>query len=212
MSNRLFTDDTGKEIASANGRTAEALEAIAVALSGGEGTIKSYKMLLNLIKSGLIKRWLEVGDQITVNKESGLSVTVAGDGVTAATVDEDAFLAKTGHAGVAAYEFVYDGSAWHLDGAAVELSAYGIATTGTPAANDVIVIHEAASEIVFDVVHVNNTARAVTLLTKDLLHYGAIPFCPSQALYVVKASMYPDGLPAPRDKKLDFVISDLHQV
>ena len=196
MSNRLFTDDTGKEIASANGRTAEALEAIAVALSGGEGTIKSYKMLLNLIKSGLIKRWLEAGDQITVNKESSLSVTVASDGVTAATVDEDTFLAKTGHAGVAAYEFVYDGSAWHLDGAAVELSAYGIATTGTPAANDVIVIHEAASEIVFDVVHINNTARAVTLLTKDLLHYSAIPFCPPQALYVVKASMYPDGLPA----------------
>ena len=115
MSNRLFTDDTGKEIASANGRTADALETIAIALSGGEGTIRSYKMLLNLIRGGLISRWLHVGEQIVVNKESGLSVTVTG-GITAATVDEDVFMAATGHAGTAAYEFAYDGAAWILNG------------------------------------------------------------------------------------------------
>lgn len=193
---KIAKDETMQRSAAAHERAADALDAIAVALSGGEGTIKSFKMLLNLIKSGLIKRWLDVGDQISVNKESGLSVTVAGDGVTAATVTEETFLQATGHAGTAAYEFTYDGAAWHLNGEAVELSAYGITPTGTAAANDVIVVHEAASEIVFDVVHINNAARAVTLLTKDLLHYSAIPFCPAQALYVVKASKYPDGLPA----------------
>lgn len=193
---KIAKDETMQRSAAASERQAEALEAIAVALSGGEGTIKSYKMLLNLIKSGLIKRWLDVGDQISVNKESGLSVTVAGDGVTAATVTEETFLQATGHAGTAAYEFTYDGAAWHLNGEAVELSAYGITPTGTPAANDVIVVHETAAEIIFDVVHINSSVRAMTLLTRDLLHYSAIPFCPAQALYVVKASKYPDGLPA----------------
>lgn len=195
MSNRLFTDDTGKEIASANGRTADALETIAIALSGGEGKITSFKMLLNLIRGGLISRWLHVGEQIPVNKESGLSVTVTG-GITAATVDEDVFMAATGHAGTAAYEFAYDGAAWIMNGEAVELATYGISLTGTPASGDTVVVHETASEIVFDVVNIDKKHRAVDLLTRDLLHYGALPFCPSQSLYSVTAAKYPDGMPA----------------
>ena len=195
MSNRLFTDDTGKEIASANGRTADALETIAIALSGGEGTIRSYKMLLNLIRGGLISRWLHVGEQIVVNKESGLSVTVTG-GITAATVNEDVFMAATGHAGTAAYEFAYDGAAWILNGEAVELVTYGVSLTGTPASGDTVVVHETASEIVFDVVNIDKKHRAVDLLTRDLLHHGALPFCPSQSLYSVTAAKYPDGMPA----------------
>ena len=194
MSNRLFTDDTGKEIASANERSADALETIAVALSGGEGKIKSFKMLLNLIRGGLISRWLHVGDQIPVNKESGLSVTVTG-GVTAATVDEEMFLAATGHAGTAAYEFVFDGAAWHLNDSVVELASYGITVTGTPANGDSVVVHETASEIIFDVANINKAKRAVDLLTRDLLHYGALPFCPSQSQNIpMECRWEPTGL------------------
>lgn len=192
---KIATEATLQRTATAGERSANALETIAVALSGGEGTIKSYKMLLNLIRGGLIKRWLSVGDQIAVNKESGLSVTVTG-GVTAATVDEDTFLAATGHAGTAAYEFVYDGAAWHLDGTAVELATYGITITGTPAADSTVVVHETASEIIFDVVNINTDKNAVDILTRDLLHYSAIPFCPAQFLYAVTAELYPDGMPA----------------
>ena len=192
---KIATEATLQRAATAEERSADALETIAIALSGGEGKITSYKMLLNLIKGGLIKRWLQVGDQISVNKESGLSVTVAG-GVTAATVNEETFVAAAGHAGTAAYEFIYDGAAWHLDGEAVELATYGINITGTPAEGDAVVVHETASEIIFDVVNIDDTHRAVDLLTRDLLHYGAIPFCPAQGLYAVVASKYPDGLPA----------------
>ena len=191
---KIATEATLQRTATAGERSANALETIAVALSGGEGTIKSYKMLLNLIRGGLIKRWLSVGGQIAVNKESGLSVTVTG-GVTAATVSEEMFLAATGHAGTAAYEFVFDGAAWHLNDSVVELASYGITVTGTPANGDSVVVHETASEIIFDVVNINTAKRAVDLLTRDLLHYSAIPFCPAQALYVVTAERYPDGLP-----------------
>lgn len=193
---KIAKDETLARMAEANEQMAEALGTVAVALSGGEGTIKSYRMLLNLIRGGLIERWLTVGDQIVVPKESGLSVTVTGDGVTAATVDEETFLAQSGHSGTAAYEFIFDGSAWKLAGETVELAAYGITPTGSAAENDTIVVHETASEIVFDVVHINKTVKAVSLLTKDLLHYGAVPFCPAQALYAVTADKYPDGLPA----------------
>ena len=65
---RIAQESTLKKSVAANERSANALETIAIALSGGEGTIKSYKMLLNLIRGGLIKRWLSVGDQIAVNK------------------------------------------------------------------------------------------------------------------------------------------------
>ena len=193
---KIATEATLQRAALADERMADALETVAVALSGGEGKITSFKMLRNLIRGGLIKRWLSVGDQIVAEKESGLSVSISSEGITAATVDEDTFLAATGHAGTAAYEFTFDGSAWHLDGEAVELAAYGVAITGTAAQNDVVVVHETASQIIFDVANIDSANRSVDLVTKDCLHYGAIPFCPAQLLFAVSADKYPDGLPA----------------
>ncbi len=97
-----------------------------------------------------------VGTALTTEKETGLSVTIgtSGEGtpgVTGATVAESTFIAKIGHSDPGAYEFTYDGAAWHLDGAAVELSQYGITPTGTAAAGDMIVVHVSASAIVMNV-------------------------------------------------------------
>ena len=166
------------------------------------GKITSYSVIRSYLRAGLIRKILAVGDLIRVNKETSLSVTVAGT-ITAATVNEDTFLAKTGHAGAGSYEFSYDGAAWSLHGETVELSEYGVTPTGTPAAEDKIVVHEAASEIVFEVAGidydnpVSKTAEhSLSLITRDVQSYGTIPFHSPQLLKVIAADEFADGLPA----------------
>ena len=124
------------------------------------GHITSFSVIKSYLKAGLIRKILNIGDQIRVNKETSLSVTITGS-ITAATVVEDTFLAAVGSAKTAAYEFAFDGAAWQLEDEhgelhAVELSTYGITVTGTPASGDKVVVHEQASEIIFDVAGIIN--------------------------------------------------------
>lgn len=197
VSKRLATDET-------LGRIAGATEAIALAMSeDAQGEIKHWKSLRNLLRLGLISKVLNAGDQIRVEKESGLSTTFVSEGITVVAVNEETFIAAVGTADPGAYEFIYDGAAWHLNGAVVELATYGITITGTPAADDVIVVHVAANEILFDVlgpdydVSVNPTyPHTLSLLTQDVQQYGTIPFSSPQALYHVDASVWPSGIPA----------------
>lgn len=136
-------------------RMANALEAIAVAQAGGAENL-DIAGASRLISMGLGPKAVPVGTVIETEKETGISVTIgtSGEGtpgVTGATVDESTFIAKIGHSDPGAYEFTYDGAAWHLDGAAVELSQYGITPTGTSAAGDMIVAHVSASAIMMNV-------------------------------------------------------------
>ena len=136
-------------------RMANALEAIAVAQAGGAENL-DIAGASRLISMGLGSKAVPVGTVIETEKETGISVTIgtSGEGtsgVTGATVAESTFIAKIGHSASGAYEFTYDGAAWHLDGAAVELSQYGITPTGTAAAGDMIVVHVSASAIAMNV-------------------------------------------------------------
>ena len=182
-------------------RIAAATELIAMNSGSGAGEVKEWKSIRNFVRAGLVSKILQPGDQVVVDKESALSVTVSGTGITAATVNSEVFIAAVGHTGTAAYEFDYTGSTWHYDGNAVELSVYGIQTTGTPVNGDIIVVHETASRIVFDVIGIdydvpNNAelSNSLTLMTHDVLLYNSIPFCQPQALFSVSAEEFPDGM------------------
>ena len=195
-----FVVDRPKE--STHKRIADALEVIALNTGEDSSEIADWSSLKRVIRGGFIRKVLQVGDKLRATKETSLSVTVTG-GISAATVDEDTFIAATGHTGTAAYEFIHDGSAWHLHGEEVELAAYGIVASGTPHADDTIVVHEVASDIIFDVVAIDydvpanaDLEHSVTLLTQDVMHYSAIPYCASQALYAVNAEVFASGMPA----------------
>lgn len=195
-----FIVDRPKE--STHARIADALEVIALNTGEDSSEITDWSSLKRIVRGGFIRKALQVGDKLRATKETSLSVTVTG-GISAATVNEDTFIAKTGHTGTAAYEFTYDGAAWHLHGEEVELAAYGITATGTPHADDAIVVHEVASDIIFDVVAIDydvpaneNLEHSITLLTQDVMHYSAIPYCAPQALFAVAADQFADGMPA----------------
>lgn len=196
----MFTVDRPKE--STHKRIADALEVIALNTGEDSSEITDWSSLKRIVRGGFVKKVLQVGDKLRATKETSLSVTVTG-GISAATVNEDTFIAKTGHTGTAAYEFTFDGAAWHLHGEEVELAAYGITATGTPHAEDTIVVHEVASDIIFDVVAIDydvpvneDLEHSITLLTQDCMHYSAIPYCASQALFAVAADQFADGMPA----------------
>jgi hypothetical protein len=155
---------------------------------------RSWAEIQALIRAGRIKEVCPVRTRLQVDKESGVSTTIHGS-ITAASVNEETFIAAIGRSGTAAYEFVFDGSAWHLHGEDVELTSYGISVTGTPAADDTVVVHVQADKIEFDVVAIDyyepvNDAlkHTITLWTADLLLYGSIPFCaPQKLVHVAEA-------------------------
>lgn len=190
----LISEETGKEMAQALRAGAEAIMKIGNKM-GAYDLPRSWQELQMRIQSGTVRQICPVGTKLQVDKESGVSATVHGS-ITGATVNEDTFIEAIGHSGTAAYEFIYDGSAWHHNGEDVELANYGIAVTGTPAADDTVVVHVQASKVEFDVVDIDydvpvNDAleHTLALWTSDLLLYGSIPFCSPQKLVSVREAL-----------------------
>lgn len=190
----LISEETGQEMAQALRAGAEAIMKIGNKM-GAYDLPRSWPELQMRIQSGTARQICPVGTKLLVDKESGVSATVHGS-ITGATVNEDTFIEVIGHSGTAAYEFIYDGSAWHHNGEDVELTNYGIAVTGTPAADDTVVVHVQASKVEFDVVDIDydvpmNDAleHTLALWTSDLLLYGSIPFCSPQKLVSVREAL-----------------------
>lgn len=181
------------------------LGVIARALTNGAtGEITSHSMAQAIVRAGAAKFYFAPGDLYRVNKETGVYVTITATGVTAATVNEDAFIAKVESAATQGYEFVYDGAAWHLDGAEVELPEYGVTVTGTPVNGDIIVVHVQGSVVLFDVLDADDydvpinpaLTHTLPLLSRDVLSYGTIPYCPVQLLKAVAEDEFPSGMAA----------------
>lgn len=171
-------------------------------IAGKEGgfTPKSWKDVQFIVRQGLAKTYFSVGDQFVVEKETAITATVGNtggtSGITAATVAADTFIAAVGTSHNGEYEFSYNGAEWHFNGEPVQLSAYGIAVTGTPKAGDEVLVHETANKLVFDVIGIDHDTPAdsqfkhsLTLQLHDL--YQIIQFDSAEAIYYAS-----DELPA----------------
>lgn len=156
--------------------------------TGGLDTVKKWSDIQHLVREGLISKYLEVGDQVVVERETGI-VANASAGLSV-TVDEDKFVEATHIAGNIAFEFTYDGGAWRYGEMVVELANYGITVSGTPTVDSFIVVHETASDLIFDVLDIDydvptdkNLKHSLTLGMRDVFTYGTIPFDAPEALY-----------------------------
>ena len=171
-------------------RIAEALELIAINGAGQVTDGQSWKAVQNIVRAGLGPKAFPVGTQFRVKKETSLSAALGTHtGITAVTVTEETFLAHEGVVGSGIHEFKFDGAAWIYEGAPVILADFGLAVTGTAADGDEIIVTEAYTEILFDVVHhktVNGQHRMV-LLMHDLWYNR--PFDSSEALIAVPEAL-----------------------
>ena len=129
------------------------------------GSVMTFARIKEILNAGKGKSYFDVGDQITVEKENSILVTPSNDSLSIAFT-EATFLEKEHEAGNIDYVFTYTADGWKDNhGSIVDLSEYGIVVTGTPSVDDTITVHESASELVFDIAHVENDK--LTLVMHD---------------------------------------------
>ena len=185
---KILKDITGQRIAAG-------VEAIAMALAG-KSEDNSWKGVRNIVRSGMGEKAFPVGTQLVVEKETSMTASLGiHTGVTAVAVAEETFLEAEGVVGSGIHEFVFNGSAWIYNGQAVNLDDFGITPTGTPAADDEIIITEAYQNVIFDVVDHREVTDPVDGVTKPamflLMHnviYGR-PFDEPEALIYAESKI-----------------------
>ena len=172
MAKPLVFNETGQEMVNA-------LNIIALGVSGGISSVPSWAAAKRFVQQGFGKQIFPVGTQVLVEKAASITAS-KGDstGITGASVVQATFLEKMGgtHSGV--YEATYDGTAWHKeDGTTILLSEYGITVTGTPVEGDHVLITEATTQLIFDVVDhdgyknpADSNAHTMTLLLHDCIY------------------------------------------
>ena len=180
----------------------EKMDNIAAALlgvaagQGGDIVVKSWKEIQMIVRMGLARKFFSIGDIIYAEKESAISASCS-NGSVSVSVNAETFIAAIGEAGNLDYEATYDGIEWHKEnGDPVNLTAYGISVTGTPIANDKIVIHETADDIPMMVIGFDqetpvDSTRTHSMSLLMLNTFTGVVFCATQALF-----QFPDGLPA----------------
>lgn len=187
---------------------------ILASIAGQTGGLNftSFADIRQLVRMGLHKTLFHIGDQLVVEKETSIAATVGNPegtaGITAASVNVETFLDALGTAHAGEYEFTFDGVEWQFRSEPVSLTAYGITITGAPIQGDVIVVHEATKEIVFDIVGIDedtpadsNFTHSLTLLAHDCIDLWQ--FDSTEALYfcetALEAGTYCFTLPAGYD-------------
>lgn len=126
-----------------------------MALNSGDQAVTdmNWAGIKNLVRSGLAKKAFAIGQQLQLEHENSMTAGIGNStGITAASVNEAAFLAADGIIGEGIHVFVYADGYWHYGENAVSLSHYGISITGTPVEGDEVIITEAYDSVDMDVV------------------------------------------------------------
>ena len=188
----LVRDSTMQQIAQA---------CAAIAANTGGYNISSFKDVQAIVRAGLASHFFHIGDQIIAEKESAITATVGNTegetaGITAASVTAETFISAIGVVHAADYEFIYDGAGWHFEGAAVQLTTYGITVTGTPIRGDAVIVHETAAKLVWDVIGIDHDTPTDTQFTHSMtvqLHdcFTELQFDAREAIFA-----FPEGLAA----------------
>ena len=179
-------DITGKDMADGIRSIAEAL--------GAKSRI-SFKRLQEIIRAGRIDEYMAIGDEIEVEREKSVSVSSSNVSLTV-TISEDTWDEHVEYLYHGTYEFVYDGYEWSERelGAGLDMAYYGISITGTPAADDVILVTVTTDTLVFvyvakdKVTPVNpNLVHSAAFQMKDCI--GSWQFDASEAIIYADAAM-----------------------
>ncbi len=148
-----------------------------------------------LVRAGLHAA-IPVGAQYEAYRTTGVTVSVYGSGISAASADEGVFTAKAGSSpGI--YRFISSGGKWYLfniDGAEASLSEYGITVTGTPADGDGITVTVTARRLALEVADHDKCCGGdenSVVFTTPVLCYDFIPFSAPQLMIFAEAKLPP---------------------
>ena len=182
----LFTDATGKDIA-------DGIHSIAEAIRDNQKI--SFKKLQQIIRAGEIDNYLAIGDEIEVEKETGLSVSTTNTSMTV-TVTEATWNSHVEHLHHGVYEFIYNGTGWdeHEFGTGIDMAYLGINITGTPIEGDIIAITVSTATLIFQYVAKDKvTPRNPTLTHSAVFQlknlYASRQFAATEAIIYADSAM-----------------------
>ena len=157
---------------------------------------QSWKQIHNLVMAGAGPKLYPVGTQFAVPKETSMTASMGTHtGITGVSVTEETFLNHGDAIGNGLHEFKFDGAVWIHNGEPVNLTDYGISVTGTPAADDEILITEAFDVLLFDVVDHRTVVDPADGLSKPamilLMHHVIYtkPFDEPEAIYYAESAL-----------------------
>ena len=182
-----LTEETGKDMADGIHRIAEAL--------GAKDSL-SFKRLQEIVRAGRIDEYMAIGDEIEVEKETGLSIAVTTTGSLTATITEATWDQHVAHLHHGVYEFTYDGYEWKNNelGEGLDMAHLGITLSGTAADGDVIAVTVSTTTLVFQYVAKDkvtlrnaNLTHSIVLQLKNL--YRNMQFAAAEAIIYASAAM-----------------------
>lgn len=182
-----LTEEVGRDMA-------DGIHAIASAL-GAEAKL-SFKRLQQIIREGRIDNYMAIGDEIEVEKETGLSISVHTTGSLTATITEATWNQHVEHLHHGVYEFTYDGYEWKNNelGEGLDMAYLGINISGTPAEGAVISVTVSTVVLVLQYVAKDKVTLRNTNLTHSAVFqlknlYRNIQFQSAEAIIYASAAM-----------------------
>lgn len=138
-------------------------------------SIDTYDELAEALVSGKIEDYVNVGDELMVNRIKTLSITSNNGNLSFAVSDEQEFIRKIGRIDDDTYVFEYRGSSWMYLEKSINTSDFGFTVNGTPSETDLIYVKMNYEQVSHTFVDFDPTGANVTHpKDPDVKHFAIV--------------------------------------
>ena len=138
-------------------------------------SIDTYDELAEALVSGKIENYVNVGDELMVNRIKTLSITSNNGNLSFAVSDEQKFICKVGRIDDDTYVFEHRGDSWMYLEESINTSDFGFTVNGTPSDTDLIYVKMNYEQVSHTFVGFDPTGENVTHpKDPDVKHFAII--------------------------------------
>lgn len=138
-------------------------------------SIDTYDELAEALVTGKIEGYVNVGDELMVNRIKTLSITSNNGNLSFEVSDEQKFIRKVGRIDDDTYVFEYRGNSWIYLEEAINTSDFGFTVNGTPSETDLIYVKMNYEQVSHTFVDFDPTGENVTHpKDPDVKHFAVV--------------------------------------
>ena len=138
-------------------------------------SIDTYDELAEALVSGKIEDYVNVGDELMVNRIKTLSITSSNGNLSFEVSDEQKFIRKVGRIDDDTYVFEYRGNSWMYLEEAISTGDFGFIVKGTPSETDLIYVKMNYEQVSYTFVDFDPTGANVTHpKDPDVKHFAIV--------------------------------------
>jgi hypothetical protein len=167
-------------------------------------SIDTYDELAEALVSGEIEDYVNVGDELMVNRIKTLSITSSNGNLSFEVSDEQKFIRKVGRIDDDTYVFEYRGNSWMYLEEAINTSDFGFTVKGTPSETDLIYVKMNYEQVSYTFVDFDPSGENTTHpKDPDVKHFAIVEQtyvpdafnydCPESALCITPGYTLPKG-------------------